>query len=201
VRPDAVVISDGSTIPTRTTIWAAGIQPPPFVGNLDLQRDHRGKMIVDQYLRVRGRSGVYAVGDCTTIQDREPPVPALAQAAEQQGKRAASNLAAEILGKSPAAFRYRPVGQLVDLGEGSALVDILGVKLGGLLGQLSGRGSTSTNSATTSTARMSSPTGPSTTSPVRAPPNSWKIPGRKPSKPELLKCRQAEKLERSSSFR
>lgn len=29
VRPDAVVISDGRTIPTRTTIWAAGIEPPP----------------------------------------------------------------------------------------------------------------------------------------------------------------------------
>ena len=30
VKPDAVVISDGSTIPTSTTIWAAGIQPPPW---------------------------------------------------------------------------------------------------------------------------------------------------------------------------
>jgi NADH dehydrogenase len=65
-----------------------------------------------------------------------PPVPALAQAAEQQGKLAASNIAAEINGAPPSAFRYRSVGQLVDLGEGSAVVDILGVKLGGLLGAL-----------------------------------------------------------------
>ena len=140
VRPDAVVISDGSSIPTRTTIWAAGIQPPPMVGNLDVEKDHRGRIIVDRYLRVNGRPGVYGVGDCTSMQDDGPPVPALAQSAEQQGKRAASNLAAETKGKAPVAFRYRPVGQLVDLGEGSAIVDILGVKLGGPLGALIWKG-------------------------------------------------------------
>ncbi len=134
VRSDAVVISDGRTIPTRTTVWAAGIEPPPLVGNLDVQKDQRGRILIDQYLRVKDRPGVYAVGDCTSIQYDGPPVPALAQAAEQEGKRAASNLVAEIENQAPVAFLYRSVGQLVDLGEGSALVDILGVKLGGLLG-------------------------------------------------------------------
>jgi NADH:ubiquinone reductase (H+-translocating) len=134
VRPDAVMISGGRTIPTRTTVWAAGIEPPPLVGNLDVQKDHRGRILIDQYLRVKGRPGVYAVGDCTSIQYDGPPVPALAQAAEQEGKRAAANLVAENKNQAPVAFRYRSVGQLVDLGEGSALVDILGVKLGGLLG-------------------------------------------------------------------
>jgi NADH:ubiquinone reductase (H+-translocating) len=134
VRPDAVVISDGSTIPTRTTIWAAGTEPPPLVGNLDVQKDHRGRILIDEYLRVKDRPGVYAVGDCTSIEYDGSPVPALAQAAEQEGNRAASNLAAEIKNEAPVAFRYRSVGQLVDLGEGSALVDILGVNLSGLLG-------------------------------------------------------------------
>ena len=140
VRPDAVAVSDGSTIPTRTTIWAAGIQPPPMVANLDLEKDHRGRILVDQYLRVKGKPGVYALGDGTSMQYDGPPVPALAQAAEQQGKRAASNLAAQIKDNPPVAFRYRSVGQLVDLGEGSAIGDILGVKLGGLLGALIWKG-------------------------------------------------------------
>ena len=134
VRSDAVVISDGRTIPTRTTIWAAGIEPPPLVGNLDAEKDHRGRILIDQYLRVRDRPGVYAVGDCTSIHYDGPPVPALAQAAEQQGKRAASNLAAEVKNEAPVPFRYRSVGQLVDLGEGSSLVDILGVDLSGRIG-------------------------------------------------------------------
>ena len=140
VRSDAAVISDGSTIPTRTTIWAAGIEPPPFVRNLDVEKDPRGRILLDQYLGVKGSPGVYAVGDCTSVKSDGPPFPALAQAAEQQGKRAASNLAAEIHDKAPGAFRYRPVGQLVDLGEGSAMVDILGIKLGGLLGAMIWKG-------------------------------------------------------------
>jgi NADH dehydrogenase len=140
VRSDAVVISDGRTITTQTTVWAAGIEPPPLVGDLDVQKDHRGRILIDQYLRVKDRPGVYAVGDCTSLQYDGPPVPALAQAAEQEGKRAASNLVAEIKNQAPVAFRYRSVGQLMDLGEGSALVDILGVKLGGLLGEFIWKG-------------------------------------------------------------
>ena len=140
VKPDSVTLSDGRTIPAHTTIWAAGIEPPPFVGNLDLEKDHRARIAVDQYLRVKNRPGVYAIGDCTSIQYDGPPIPALAQAAEQQGKRAAKNLTAEIENKAPAAFRYRSVGQLVDLGEGSAVVDILGVKLGGVVGALIWKG-------------------------------------------------------------
>ena len=134
VRSDSVAISDGRTIPTQTTVWAAGIEPPPLVSNLEVQKDHRGRILIDQYLRVKGRPGAYAVGDCTSLQYEGPAVPALAQAAEQEGKSAASNLVAEIKNQAPVAFRYRSVGQLVDLGEGSALVDILGVKLGGMLG-------------------------------------------------------------------
>jgi NADH dehydrogenase len=134
VKSDSVVISDGRTIPARTTIWAAGIEPPPLVGNLNVQKDHRGRILIDQYMQVKSQPGVYAVGDCTSLQYDGAPVPALAQAAEQEGKMAASNLVAEIKNEPPTAFRYRSVGQLVDLGEGSALVDILGVDLSGLLG-------------------------------------------------------------------
>jgi NADH dehydrogenase FAD-containing subunit len=67
-------------------------------------------------------------------------VPALAQAAEQEGKRAVLNIAAEITGKVPAPFRYHPLGQLVDLGEGSALVDVLGAKVSGRIGALAWKG-------------------------------------------------------------
>jgi NADH dehydrogenase len=136
VRPHAVVLSDGRTILTCTTVWAAGIEPASLVENLDVQKDHRGRLLVDQYLRLKGRPGIYAVGDCSSIDYGGPPVPALAQAAEQEGKRAASNLAAEIKGEAPVSFGYRSLGQLVDLGQGGALVDILGAKISGRVGAL-----------------------------------------------------------------
>jgi len=140
VRSDAVVLSDGRVVPASTTLWAAGIEPSPLVKRLDVEKDHRGHILVDEFLRVKDRSGVYAVGDCVSIDYDGPPVPALAQAAEQEGKRAALNLTAEVAGEVPVPFRYRALGQLVDLGEGSALVDILGAKVSGRVGALVWKG-------------------------------------------------------------
>jgi NADH dehydrogenase len=117
-------------------VWAAGINPGPLVAGLDVTKDDRGRILVDEYLRVKDRPGVYALGDSARIDYDGPPVPDLAQAAEQQGTVAARNLAAEIQGQTPAGFtpfRYRPLGQLVDLGAESALTDILGMKISGRL--------------------------------------------------------------------
>ncbi len=140
VRPDTVILSDGQEIPARTVIWTAGVEPPLLVGKLDLKKDHRGRVLVDENLRAKEHPGVYAVGDCACIDYDGPPVPALAQAAEQEGKTAARNVAAEIRGDSLTPFRYEQLGQLVDLGTGSALIDIFGVRFSGFLGALVWRG-------------------------------------------------------------
>ena len=140
ISADAVTLSDGQEIPTRTVVWTAGITPPPLVGELDLRKDKRGRILVDENLRAEGHPGVYAVGDCTSIDYDGPTVPALAQAAEQEGKTAARNVAAEIRGDEPKPFRYEQLGQLVDLGAGSALIDIFGVKFSGSLGALVWKG-------------------------------------------------------------
>jgi NADH dehydrogenase len=139
VRSGGVSLSDGRDIPARTVVWAAGVNPGPLVAGLDVPKDDRGRILVDEYLRVKDRPGVYSMGDCARVDYDGPPVPALAQAAEQQGIVAGRNLAAEIRNKGQAEltpFRYRPLGQLVDLGTQSALTDIMGVKISGRLGAL-----------------------------------------------------------------
>ncbi len=136
VRSDAVLLSDGRAVPARTTVWAAGVEPADMVKELDVPGDSRGRILVDEFLRVRNRPGVYAVGDCVRLEIDGEPVPALAQAAEQEGRVAARNVAAEIRGDDLTPFRYRHLGQLVDLGTTSALTDILGIRLSGYLGAL-----------------------------------------------------------------
>jgi NADH:ubiquinone reductase (H+-translocating) len=133
IRPDAVVLSDGRAIPARTTVWAAGVEPGPLVKDLDVPKDARRHIVVDGYLRVKDRPGVYAVGDCVSIEGGR--LPSLAQSAEQEGEVAGRNLAAEIRGNALTRFRYRSLGQLVDLGSTSALTDVLGVKFSGILGE------------------------------------------------------------------
>ena len=85
IQPEAVVLSDGGTIPTRTTIWAAGVEPGPLVKSLDVLKDARERILVDEFLRVKDRPEVYAVGDCVSIEGR-PRLPAFAQSAEQEGE-------------------------------------------------------------------------------------------------------------------
>jgi len=135
VRPDGVSLSDGRDIPADTVVWAAGVDPGPLIAGLDAPKDDRGRILVDEYLRVKDNPGAYALGDCARVDYEGQPVPALAQAAEQQGTVAGRNLAAEIKGEGGLTpFRYRPLGQLVDLGAENALTDIMGVKISGRIG-------------------------------------------------------------------
>jgi NADH dehydrogenase len=59
--------SDGRELPTRTIVWQAGVAPSPFLAELPLQLDKRGRVVVDQYLRVPGHPGVWAIGDCASV--------------------------------------------------------------------------------------------------------------------------------------
>src|SRR5215211_9234492 len=108
VRPDGVSLSDGRDIPADTVVWAAGVDPGPLIAGLDAPKDDRGRILVDEYLRVKDNPGAYALGDCASVDYEGQPVPALAQAAEQQGTVAGRNLAAEIKGEGGLTpFRYR----------------------------------------------------------------------------------------------
>jgi NADH dehydrogenase len=136
IHPDHVILSTGRKIKTRNTIWAAGVEPGPLVKKLDLPKDNQGRILVDEFLRVKDHPGVYAVGDCVNIDHDGPPIPALAQSAEQSGEKAGHNLAADITGGTHEKFVYESLGNLVDLGSGSSLADILGVKLTGSIGEI-----------------------------------------------------------------
>ncbi len=61
----------------------------------------------------------------------EPPYPATAQVAQQQGKYLARSLARERAGKPARPFRYRPMGMLAYVGAGRALADLPNVKWSG----------------------------------------------------------------------
>src|SRR5512132_4339846 len=54
VGPDWVRLSDGDEIPTRTLVWTAGVTPNPLVSHAGLPTDDKGRLLVDQYLAVRG---------------------------------------------------------------------------------------------------------------------------------------------------
>jgi NADH dehydrogenase len=136
VRSSAVVLKDGPSVPARTILWCAGVQPSPLLKACGLPLDPSGRVPVDEYLRVPGHENVFVLGDGALSTDpvSKKPLPPLGQVAFQQGDHTAKNLAYLLRGTPLRPFRYFNFGALVSVGERYAAVDLMGVRLTGFIG-------------------------------------------------------------------
>jgi NADH dehydrogenase len=119
---DSARLSTGETLPTRTAVWAAGVAPSPRLRELSVPLDERGRVPVDERLRVRGLDAVWAIGDCAAVPDPGGGTcPPTAQHAVRQGPVAARNIAAELGIGEGAAFEYGGDAAFVNLGRYKAV--------------------------------------------------------------------------------
>ncbi|WP_440423542.1 NAD(P)/FAD-dependent oxidoreductase [Prevotella merdae] len=129
-RDHKVIMKDGSEIPTRTFLWVSGIRANamPGIDESHLGRGFRFK--VDQYNRIPGLEGVFAIGDqCLQTTDKAYPNghPQVAQVAIQQAKNLAKNLKKINEGQaenSLTAFKYKNLGSMATIGRNKAVVEI-----------------------------------------------------------------------------
>jgi NADH:ubiquinone reductase (non-electrogenic) len=123
VQVDArrIHLRDGSEVAYGLAIWAGGNAATDLIQTLDLDK-LQGRLVVDDYLRLPGRANVYAIGDCAAAGD--PPLPATAALAQQQGKYLAHALRRRIAGREPKPFRFKRFGMLAYVGGGRALADL-----------------------------------------------------------------------------
>jgi len=132
VSADRARLSNGETLPTRTVVWTAGVAPHPSLRQLNLPLDERGRVPVDDHLRVRGSDSVWAVGDCAAAPDPGGGFyPPTAQHAVRQGPVAAGNIAAELGIGSAKPFEYRGNASFVNLGRYKAVGRVGGRKFRG----------------------------------------------------------------------
>ncbi len=139
IKADCVVLDDGQEVKTENVVWTAGGRPNAKLRDLDLPLTKRDGVIVDKYLRVPDRPGVWALGDCAAIPYRDGEfVPPTAQAAVQEGRVVARNILSSIDGRTNQLeeFEYRPLGQLVELGSQFAVNEVMGIRFSGLLAAL-----------------------------------------------------------------
>jgi NADH dehydrogenase len=122
VCADSARIATGETLPTRTVVWTAGVAPHPSLRQLSLPLDERGRVPVDEHLRVKGLDSVWAIGDCAAAPDpRGGLCPPTAQHAVRQGPVAARNIAAELGIGSASPFTYKGNAAFVNLGRYKAV--------------------------------------------------------------------------------
>jgi NADH:ubiquinone reductase (H+-translocating) len=125
VAPDHVLLSDGTSIQTRTAVWAGGLMASPLAANAGLPRGHGGRIEVRPDLTVEGFPGVYALGDFANVPSPEgQPLPQLGSVALQSGEWTAKNILAEIAGESRTPFHYHDKGIMAMIGRDAAVAAV-----------------------------------------------------------------------------
>lgn len=117
-------------------VWTGGIKGSSTLPSLDVPLGGRGGRIkIGPDFRVPGRTDAWALGDCVDLPDpkKGDPVPWTAQAAIAEGRSAAGQIAASILGRKAQPYRFRVYSSIVTVGGKWALVRLGGFHLKGPL--------------------------------------------------------------------
>ena len=132
---DEVILDNGSKIPSKCLIWAAGV-----VGNVPIgfgsESLDRGRLAVDDFHEVKGVNHIYAIGDVAMqyVEGWDQGLPMLAPVAIQQANHLGVNMRRTLAGKEKTRFKYRDKGSMATIGRNRAVVDAPGVSFGGFFG-------------------------------------------------------------------
>lgn len=131
-RPDGVIVGEGEEIKAQTVIWTGGVRGNRLIEEAGFET-MRGRVKVDEYLRVPGHDNIYVIGDNSLIFNAEGrPYPPTAQMAMQQGIACAHNLVAQIRNQALKKFEFKSKGTVASLGKNEAIGIVFGKKYKGL---------------------------------------------------------------------
>jgi NADH:ubiquinone reductase (H+-translocating) len=138
VAADHVVFGDGTTMLTRTVVWAAGVKANPLGALLGVELGRGGRIPIQPDLRLTEHDHVLAIGDIAAIDYNGRLAPQVAQVAIQSGKHAAETILAVEAGRPTKPFAYRDKGSMATIGRNAAVAEFPnGLKLRGFIGWLS----------------------------------------------------------------
>lgn len=146
VEPHAVQLADGRRLESFTTLWSAGVTPPPLVRDLPVQQHPDGRILVDDQLRALRPDGrpfedVYVIGDCAASRRADGAMqPQLSQTAIAMGGYVGRTLVRRAERRPATPFSFRDVGYIISLGKHSSVLDLFGVPLSGKLAWLAWAG-------------------------------------------------------------
>jgi len=136
VEDGRVRTSKGEVV-AETILWAAGVAASPLGATLGVPTDRAGRVLVQPDLTIPGHPRVFVIGDLASFAGPSGrPLPGVAQVAMQMGAHAARNIMRAIDGQPMRAFVYRNLGDMATIGRASAVADLPGIQLKGLVGWL-----------------------------------------------------------------
>lgn len=136
VTAEGLKMAQGPMVPAQLVIWAAGVQAPAWLAQLDgLPCNKLNQLLLNANLQSTVDERIFGLGDCVscTPPGRDKPVPPLAQVAHQQAHYLARVIPLHVRGiRQLPAFAFHDHGSLISLGQDQAV--------GTLIGRLTGHG-------------------------------------------------------------
>ncbi|MBI4098882.1 MAG: NAD(P)/FAD-dependent oxidoreductase [Candidatus Magasanikbacteria bacterium] len=141
VEKDRVHLKNGDHLEACTIIWTSGVQSnaDALLPREDL--DERGRVRVNEFLRMMDDDHVFALGDCAVIADTGMGVvPQTAQAAVAEAKGVARNVRRLVRKKEPVPYRHSVRGELVPIGNWFGIAELGPIRFTGRVAWLMRRG-------------------------------------------------------------
>ncbi|MGH7404760.1 MAG: NAD(P)/FAD-dependent oxidoreductase, partial [Candidatus Methylomirabilales bacterium] len=132
IQPDVVTVRSGERserIPTRTVLWAAGVQASTL-GNILASAtgatvDRAGRVVVEPDLSLARHPEIFVIGDLAHFGHQTgKPLPGVAPVAMQQGRYVATLIMRRLRGETMPPFRYRDHGNMATIGRAEAVADL-----------------------------------------------------------------------------
>jgi NADH:ubiquinone reductase (H+-translocating) len=139
IDADGVHTQDAAVKKADLVVWAAGIQAPAWLDDLDgLEVNRVHQLVVAATLATTRDPDIFALGDCAACpwpeSGREGAIlPPRAQVARQQASLLVKSIKARLAAKPLPTFHFTDFGSLVSLGELSAVGNLMGRLIGGSL--------------------------------------------------------------------
>ena len=131
---DAAILKGGERIATRTVVATVPAFPHPLLEALSLPKGKGGKLKATAEMQVEETTDVWALGDCALVPmingELAPPT---AQHAIRQAGVAAHNILASLRGGKRRTFTFTGLGKMGSLGHRSAVAEVFGIKISGML--------------------------------------------------------------------
>ncbi len=129
-----VTLDNGMKIPCSTLVWAGGVTVDPVISSLDTEHAPNGRVIVDNYLRLKNHQNIFALGDCASIKDEQTgkAYPPTAQHAVRESIIASKNIISSIKGDdSLKPFTYHSKGSMAKIGKRDGVALLMGKQIHG----------------------------------------------------------------------
>lgn len=115
-------LTNGERIAASTVVWCVGLGAHPLAAQFPVERDHFGRVPVDEFLKIKGMPAEFAAGDVAWMAMDGPHLSVMScQHGRPMGRFAGYNVVSDLLGRPMLPLRIGWYTTILDLGNWGAV--------------------------------------------------------------------------------